>query len=787
MNKYAAGTALTILGAILPMQGFAQQAATLEEIVVTARKRSENLLDVPVSVSAFTGAQLQSANILSLQELSDFTPGFIFKNSAATAGRANNPDIRIRGVRQQQTTPTKQVAALFWDGSYIGYGSTILPFYDLERVEILKGPQTAYFGRNTFTGAVNFIPREPGDEFSGNAEFSYSPSQHDGYLAVVSAGGPVTDKVGLRASAAHEREGGDFTYGDGTPLGQTDRSSISASLVLRPSDDLKLKLNGYYVDGDSTQQSIAVNFTVPAGACNRTVTGNYVNVITGAKTPFTRDMRNLTIGTFCGDFPRGDNLRTPIVRFPTVATAGSAAAVLSATQENALMAKYGMLPDPSGGFGSTFRTKRIQLSGNYDLATDHTLEFTTSMASTGVADAFDLNFGIAPGNVVLPAGNGNFLRELNYEIRLVSPQDQRLRYLAGVNKYSQRYRNGQHGTNLAVNFENNSTFSVYGSVDYDITDELTFSFEGRYLDDETLVLINGNPNDFNPLNVARNVENGLNKFIPRAILTYKPADGTTIYSSYSSSSLIGAQTGARRISVLDPVTVPDPTVFGDFTPPQKNVAWELGWKQQYERWAFTLAAYHMNWKNQIFSTSVQAGIATSSLSLPGSSRYNGLDFEVFADPTNWLVLQGGFTVTDAKLTKYSSRGSFEQVELGSGFLSVDASGNRPDSVPKFSGNLSATIQDDVFDRAWFARFDLHYEGSYFIDNFEYSKNKGAARFNVRSGIDVVPGTSFELYVSNLTNNKRLRSGSTTNTAGGRKTFGAGYEKREFGVRVVSSF
>ena len=752
------------------------------------RKREEHLFEIPISVTNFSAEQLQAANIGNVKDLSDYIPGFVFEFSAGSGGRDNNPEPRFRGVRNQQSTPVKQISALYWDGSFLGYGASIIPFYGLERVEVLKGPQTAYFGRNTFTGAVNFIPAEPGDEFEGKAELSYSPSHNNSYLISAGAGGPITDKVGLQVHVAHEREGGDFKYGDGTDFGRVDRTSVTGTLTVEPFEDLRLKFNGYYVDGDDTYQSLAVNWTFAAGACNRTVTGNFIDVVTGTQTPFSRDLSTLAVGSFCGVFPRGDNIQTPAVQVPTAVNSLAGALFLGAVNDqNALLEKYGIIPNMPGGFGGAFCSKRFQFSGEYDLPAEHTLEFTASVATTGVIDTFDLFFGAGPAALGFPVGNTNYMRELNYEGRLISPQDRRLRYLIGVNNYSQRYRNGQDGTNNGVNFENNQTFSIYGSVDYDITEQLTLSVEARYLDDESFVILNGSPTATNPQTFTANEENSLKDFIPRVILTYQPLDGTTVYGSFSASSLIGAQTNARRISALDPITIPDPTALGDFTPTQKNDAWELGWKQQYDLVSFTIAAYHMKWDNQVFNTTVLAGNQTSSFGTAGSSKYNGVDIEIFANPTDWLDIQGGLTFTDAELTTFASRGSFDQVIFGSGFLATDNAGNRPGQVPKWSGSISATVYGDMMDRGWFLRGDLLYEGSMFMDNNEFNKNKGAARINLRAGIDIVEDTTFEVYVTNVTNNKRLGSGGTTNGIGGRKTFGPPYEKQRFGARLLANF
>ena len=146
------------------------QTLALEEIVVTARKRDENIFEIPVSVSALTDAMLDQAGIDNAQDMSAFIPGLDFRQIGF--GGRNNANIRVRGMIQQIITPSTQIGALFWDGSYVGGGGGFLPIGDMERVEVIKGPQTPYFGRNTFAGAINYIPKLPGDEWEGDISLS---------------------------------------------------------------------------------------------------------------------------------------------------------------------------------------------------------------------------------------------------------------------------------------------------------------------------------------------------------------------------------------------------------------------------------------------------------------------------------------------------------------------------------------------------------------------------------------------------------------------------------------
>ena len=146
----------------------AQQLA-LEEITVTARKRDETLLDVPLSITALTAAQLDKYNLQSMEEMSRMTPGMFYTDFGGTGrqDRASSQYV-VRGLSINNYSQSSAAAVLFIDGVPIYSGNTPGTL-DIERIEVLKGPQTATFGRNTFSGAISVTTRDPGDEWSGRA------------------------------------------------------------------------------------------------------------------------------------------------------------------------------------------------------------------------------------------------------------------------------------------------------------------------------------------------------------------------------------------------------------------------------------------------------------------------------------------------------------------------------------------------------------------------------------------------------------------------------------------
>ena len=774
---------------------FAQsRGAGLEEVVVTARKRDENILEIPVSVSALSQNQLERAGIDNAEELSSFVAGLDFQGSTSTGGR-QNPSIRFRGMNQQIITPATQVGAMFWDGSYIAGGGAFLPLADVERVEVIKGPQTAYFGRNTFSGAVNIIPKGPGDTWEGKAGLDFSPSQEAEYTVEAAVGGPVTETVGLRVYAGFEKDGGDFDTQDGEPYAVFEDSTISGVLTFDPSDELSMKLSGYYVTADDNGTSIGVDSAVvgtPAGQCPIVYTGNYINVVTGQTIPFTRDLSTLGFSTFCGRMPDGSALVTPLTNNPTLAQSAFGQSGIDLLNNVHPLMDNDILRGAPGELGGRHRTYRAQFSADYEF-TDHIWSFQTSYANTGHVDRRDFWFGVQniPGTVGI-TGVDITIEESYYEARIASKQDQRFRYLLGLSSYKQLSRVGF--TNGNVDFQDNKTTAIFGSVDYDFTDALTLSVEGRFTEEESEVVLEGNPNAACTTAGGTLTCDGLNDyndFIPRVILSYKPFEGATVYGSYSYSSLLGVATQCVSVAAFRPdlINPGDCGAIGDFTAPQENTQYELGWKQQFDNFSFAAAVFFIDWKNQPFAQVVLLNPGTTSYRGPGDSEYKGFDFEFNWTPVDWLNLNGYVSYTNTEMTSFSSRGSNESAVLGSGLNSVLNTGNESRNIPPLTWALSPTFLGSTASRDWFVRADFLYRDESWADYSELNKNPDQLLVNLRAGMDITDRYAVEIYGKNLTNDKALGlNGGTTSGAGGnRKAFNEPYQKPEWGVRFTAEF
>ena len=130
----------------------------IEEITVTARNRTENLQEVPLAISAFSSDQLDKAAIKNVNDLANFTSNMTFNSSEN--GRLNIPV--IRGMGMIDTRGFDNNVSIFLDGVFVsGRSSQNLAMLDLERVEVVKGPQSALYGRNSFSGAINYVTKKP--------------------------------------------------------------------------------------------------------------------------------------------------------------------------------------------------------------------------------------------------------------------------------------------------------------------------------------------------------------------------------------------------------------------------------------------------------------------------------------------------------------------------------------------------------------------------------------------------------------------------------------------------
>ncbi|MEP2551349.1 MAG: TonB-dependent receptor plug domain-containing protein, partial [Marinomonas sp.] len=223
-------------------------ATSRNEIIVTARKREESLQSVPVSVSVATAETIDNLGLNNLEDISKTTPGLIFDDSF---GRDGNRPV----IRGQANVLGQSGVAFFIDGIYYTGSLADYDVDTIQRIEVVKGPQSALYGRNTYSGAINIISKLPGDTWEGRV--TADVSEFDRYEITAGVRGPISDGLSLGLNGRYYDYGGEFTNQfDGNKVGE--ESSLSASGVLRFDDGgpFSATLRGYYNKTDDGQPAI---------------------------------------------------------------------------------------------------------------------------------------------------------------------------------------------------------------------------------------------------------------------------------------------------------------------------------------------------------------------------------------------------------------------------------------------------------------------------------------------------------------------------------------------------
>jgi iron complex outermembrane receptor protein len=226
-------------------QDAARSGVQVEEVIVTATKRAENLQDVPISVTAVTAEEIQKRGATSLRDLEFSVPNFAFASNDFN----RRPDISLRGITTTARNGGEDGAIGFYvDGVYLArptdWNSDI---QDLERVEVLRGPQGTLFGKNAMAGAINMVTRRPGDTFGGNASVELGNYEHRRITAAVDV--PLIEgKLFSRVSFSKlDRDGYARNVFDNSRINDEDRWGGRLQLKARPFENFEVNLSADYM------------------------------------------------------------------------------------------------------------------------------------------------------------------------------------------------------------------------------------------------------------------------------------------------------------------------------------------------------------------------------------------------------------------------------------------------------------------------------------------------------------------------------------------------------------
>ena len=799
----AAGTVFltqTLATVIAPTSLISEaNAQALEEIVVTARKREESLQDIPLSVTALSEVELSKGAYLDLEDISMVTPGMQFNSELAGTrpGRLFG-NVRIRGVEGSEFS-TLQTASLFVDGIFALQGVQSLALDDLERVEIIKGPQSASFGRNSFAGAINYVTTTPSlDGFKGKV--SADAGQYQQSVIAASVEGPITDKIALRVGVRSYNKGEMYTASDGGALGEQSSDSIYATLYAEPSDNFNLKARVFYQEDDDGSE--AVGFFI--GRLNDTCTGTTRPGLDEAGNPITLMPQFFVCG-----------------KIPEIGTPGAPRVDSNTTLFPAIFAQQGnpnylidnlvnvnhCTPDGSkciegqpttDKFGIERRMTRLSLVGEYSFANGMTFTGTLAYNENKAANLRDWDMTTVETWWVI---NPQIGEDKSIDLRLESAQEGRVRWLAGFNAYDQEFLTSNDGGILAHSCGIGSFFpgfpcttpqtfqvgldggdfvevsSVYGSLSFDITDRLTVDIEGRYQSDKRSDGIT----DFSET---------FDNFLPRLSLSFKPRENINLYANGSRGVLPGVINSNILQCSDTPYTAPfmDPRTgqpstsspcmqymealggnFSILTPDQTLDAFEIGAKTTWMdgRMLLNVAVYTQEWVDSPFSTFItvyldddgdrvpNANANFRPVSTPGSSEYSGVEVEAaFLVNENW-TLNGNLSYNDNEFTEFETRLGSAEDTLGTRNLK----GHRSSRFPEWSGSVSTTYSNQLnADWDFFARGDVMFMGEAFAGTSNLAILDSYYLVNARVGIEK-DDLRLEIYAKNLFDEDAWRGGS----------------------------
>jgi iron complex outermembrane recepter protein len=609
--------AILALAIAMPATVFAQAAtpaaedrSKVETIIVTARKTSEALISAPVAVTAVSAADINRLNVQSIDDLARFTPGLSFSKAFGRA--TDRPVVRGAASILAGTQPGVEAgAAYFVDGVYYQGDISSIDMADVQRVEVIKGPQSALYGRNTYSGAIDFITKSPGSTFRAGA--TLSAAEHGEQSINVNIGGPITDRLSGSLSGRIYKFDGEFanSAAPGETLGAEDTKSISGVLEFRPFDGLTLR--GRLVAATDEDGPRAFGFQ--SSNFNNCYPGFRSNAYRGAAATTNNNPNQW----FCG-----------------------------------VIKDTGIYNQNTGSAGSTFPAASPFLGVERDLLFGSVIAdidlpnamsakilygFRNERLKTGSDSDFQNGVSFPQGGT-LTAPNSNSLfgsagytdsDDYSLEAKLISAQEQRLRWLIGLYGY-QLSQNGydinftapaNSATGVLTTYSSlnkTANVAIFGRVSFDITETLLLDVEGRQATESRSTQ--------NYTNTAQGVRSGFSyndirsfdSFTPRVTLSWKPNEDMTLYGIYSKGTKPGGLNGAIGVA----------NGFPTFEP-EESTNYEIGAKARLfdGRGTLAVSAYRTDANEMQLTTAVQGtgGILTSIVTNQGNGEINGFEAE----------------------------------------------------------------------------------------------------------------------------------------------------------------
>jgi iron complex outermembrane receptor protein len=728
---------LAALAAPLAVAQTAGPNAALDEIVVTARKTAERLQDVPLSITALTAEQMQQRQIRDLADVAALTPGLNFE-----AYLGGNATPVIRGAAQGRIQDLDQNVSTFFDGIYLPRQYVISPgVVGLERVEIVKGPQSALYGRNAFMGAINYVSKKPGDELQGQIELTAGSSSRKDVVAELS-GALLPGKVFMRVGYGRSEFDGDATNyhpkaSDGPSRGSPDRlggwtnEAMQARLVIRPIDTVELDLGYYHFDVfQETPPIVRYQLSTNDMNCGQRLANGRLPLYCGELDYRFRPLPGGGPNEETVVDPRGYGLdmSSNLVR---------GHAEWKATDKLNFIYEYGHLTAEAIGGGSSDRDPVLGSINIFAPAAPRGNQFQVS-----------------------PAGDLNYVsNEVRVQFRPIAGLDLMLGYfdstlhdydyfplnaglpLLGTAPYDVT---GPGWFILSRGRTTVDASAIFGSVAWQIDDRWRVGLEARQAKEEK-TLVSG-PSSFSA--AVRTLNGDWSQFTPRGTVDFRLTPESLLYFSAAK----GAKSGGFNLSAIVPAQF-------EFQP-DENWTYEIGSKNTFlgGRLRLNGAIFYVDWKNQQVSCS--AAGSPINITPPavicnlGKAKIEGAEADAAWVPIDGLTLTAAVSYNDATY----GNGVIDQRIRDFKFCddvvcprSGDIGGNQLMRQSKFQWQLGADYDFPLGDTLrGFVGGDAGYKSKQYADTMNLAYLPSRTLANVRAGVRT---ERFDVtaWVKNVTN------------------------------------
>jgi len=686
--------ATVALGCALPVASSPALAqGTVEEIVVTARKREENLQEIPLAITALTADDISKRSIQSMADVAAATPGMIFFENIQ--GTLSTPV--IRGLSQTVIASPDRNVSMFYRGVFLSEtNASNFDLLDIARVEVVKGPQSALYGRNSFAGAINYVPAKASTEATDIA-FEATVGNYERASGKASFNLPLGERAAVRLAAGYD------TF-DGTIRNTLDKNDNlqgyktfagSWDLLVRPTETLDLSWFGFYTDDKRENTG---NFEFPNNCGRLSAT-------------------NPAPSFFCG----------PV---PAIGYSGADARAIGNQRDGYIM---GVEANWDVDFATiTLMGALVDLT--QELYGDNDRQLDGQGTLYGIARNSPFGPAIRFQRLKSFVGNGpDKTKDKSADLRIESKSDQRFRWLVGTSYYEHRDDNtltvgidtsplaaGEFprsgvaavpgvarpnpfpGTLLTNQLRKDLAYAVYGAVDFDVTDQLTVGAELRHDDDDRTQI--------NRASGARQARTDKYETM-RFSIDYQVNPDVLLYASAAKGYLAGFFNGTFDSFAGQPI----PLALQNYGP-STNWTYEAGAKTAWldGRMTANVAAFYIRYTDLHITSTPPPPLITALTITAAKANSKGFEADVNLQATDNLSLNAGYGLAVPKFGQGTIDRGVDRF-CGDGSLCTNNVGGKLlTRASKHTLTTSAMWQDTLTgDWSYYARADVRYQSKQF--------------------------------------------------------------------------